>query len=278
MTASALRSRPLVLLILGVLLAAGCDATARAEMSAAQRETVLAEAQAAYDRGVAAIRSDPEAAREAFRESAQRFRQLVDDGVENGSLHYNLGNAFFQAGEPGRAILHYRWAETLIPGDAKLRQNLATARSQRRTRIEPSGGRALADAVLGWHARTSVGGRYNVFAVAYVGFWGLLVALIFRPSASLRWIAAVLAVAWLAAGLSVGVDLLQRGEQRVGVVLVDDVVVRKGNGEGFEPVFEEALHEGAEFELRDRRTGWLHIEVPDGSAGWIPESAAALVG
>jgi len=62
------------------------------------------------------------------------------------------------------------------------------------------------------------------------------------------------------------------------VVLVDDVIARKGNGEGFEPQFEEPLHQGVEFEVLDRRPGWFQVELADGQRGWIRTDQAALIG
>jgi hypothetical protein len=248
-----------------------------AALSEDQRVAILSEAQALYDRGVALRGSDPEAAREAFIDAAGRFRQLVDDGVKNGRLHYNLGNAYLQAGEIGRAILEYRRAEQYIAGDARLAHNLEYARSLRRNRIPPSGERALLRALLGWHFRTSVGARFTVFTAAYVLFWLVLLVHLFRPAAAGRWTAVVAAVLWLTCGASVLADLIQNNAAREGVVLSDDVIVRKGNGEGFEPQFEQPLHQGVEFEVLDRRPDWLQIELRDGKSGWVRSDQVGLI-
>jgi tetratricopeptide (TPR) repeat protein len=259
------------------LAAAGWSQHAAAELSAEQRRVILDEAQALYDRGVAERRADPETAQQAFVDSAARFQQLVDDGVVNGPLYYNLANAHLQAGEIGRAILHYRRAEQLIPGDGRLAHNLDYARSLRRNRIPPSGERALARALLIWHYKTSLTARFGIFSVAYLLFWLVLLLHLFRPAALWRWSAVVLALLWVACGLSVVVDLAHQRGADEGVVLVDDVVVRKGNGEGFEPQFEQPLHQGVEFEVLDRRADWLQIELPDGKSGWIPAGTAGLI-
>ena len=242
----------------------------------AQRVQILAEAQGAYDSGISVLRGDPQGANEAFHSAAARFQQLVDDGISNGTLHYNLANAYLQAGELGRAILHYRKAHKLIPGDARLEHNLEYARTLRRSRIAPSGQRALAGALLGWHERFSLRARFHAFLGAYVFFWVLLAALLLRPWPPGRWLAVVAAVAWLACGVSVAADLLadQGGE---AVVLADDVVVRKGNSTGFEPQFEQPLHQGVELRILDERGGWLYIELPNGKTGWIPADQAGVV-
>ncbi len=52
-----------------------------------------------------------------FRLAAQRFDSIIASGVVNGRLEFNSGNCYLQAGDLGNAILHYRRAQRLIPGD-----------------------------------------------------------------------------------------------------------------------------------------------------------------
>jgi len=250
--------------------------SAQAGLSDDQRRTLLDEAQAAYDRGASILPTEPVAAREAFRTAATRFQQLVDDGIRNGPLYYNLGNAYLQSGDLGRAILGYRAALEYEPGDPSLLHNLEHARSLRRNQIAPSGERALREALLGWHDRTSLGVRFAVFATTWFGFWILLTVTRFRRVPGAAWIAVACAVFWLATGVSVGADLA-KGRPPAGVVLADEVVVRKGNGDGFAPQFEETLHPGVEFILRDERPGWIEIELPNETTGWIRRDEAGLV-
>ena len=47
----------------------------------------------------------------------------MEQVVVNGALLYNLGNARLQAGDVGKAIVSYRRAERLIPGDERLELN-----------------------------------------------------------------------------------------------------------------------------------------------------------
>ena len=64
-----------------------------------------------------------------YAESAQLYEALLSDGYIHAALHYNLGNAYFQQDDLGRAILNYMRAERLSPRDPDVRANLALARS-----------------------------------------------------------------------------------------------------------------------------------------------------
>jgi len=262
-----------VLAVLAVLAAN----PAHAALSDQQRQQILSEAREAYNAGLTTVRKDPQQAALSFADAARRFQQLVDEGVVNGRLEYNLGNALLQMGEVGRSIQHSRAAENLIPGDPKLRHNLEYARSLTQSHIAPSGGRALSAALLGWHRNTTIRARFTVFITAYLVFWLLLTVSLVAPRPWWWWPVAATGVVWLACGLSVGADLLGTGHYREGVVLLDDVVVRKGNSEGFEPQFQQPLHQGVEFRVLEQRPGWLSIELPDGKSGWIRADAAGLL-
>ena len=64
-----------------------------------------------------------------YRESADLLESLLADGFRNGAVYYNLGNAYFRAGEYGRAIAAYRKAKPYRPRDPYLEANLRQALS-----------------------------------------------------------------------------------------------------------------------------------------------------
>src|SRR5262245_33802210 len=74
-----------------------------------------------------------------YRESAALLESLLSDGFRNGAVYYNLGNAYFRAGEYGRAIAAYRKAKPYRPRDPYLESNLRQALSVAPGRLpEPS--------------------------------------------------------------------------------------------------------------------------------------------
>ena len=242
-----------------------------------QRVVLLDEAQRAFDRGVELRQASPAEAATSFRQAADKFQIIVDSGLRNGRLYYNLANACLESGRLGRAIANYRRAERLLPGDGRVEHNLSYARSLRRDQIETAGQQAFLHTLFFWHYGTSLRLRYVLAVALYVLFWLLMIARTFVRRWRWRYVLVPVLAAWVVLGCSVAVEAYQQSTSLAGVLAADEVVVRKGNGEGFEPQYKQALHEGVEFVVLERRHDWLLIELPDGKTGWIRADQAEII-
>ncbi len=250
---------------------------ARAQPVLLDLREVFEEALADFEEGLQVQAENPDRARRRFRLAVQGFETIAAAGVVNGRLEFNLGNSYLQAGDLGRAILHYRRAQRLIPGDDLLEGNLKVAQSRCLTTIRPTRRNAFLRSVFFWHYDTSVAGRAKAAIVLYAAFWVLLAARNFMPGKALTTLLIGCAVMAVALGASVAVDDLLDRNAPGGVVTAMDVVVQKGPGLAYQRQFEQPLQPGVEFTLRRRRGDWLSIELPDGQIGWIETAAVELV-
>jgi tetratricopeptide (TPR) repeat protein len=259
------------------LLAGLLSQPALGAMSRVRRSEVFYQAQRAYEQATQLGRDDGDQAEKLLRDAANGYQALVDDGVVNGRLYYNLGNTCLRLNEIGKAILYYRKAQRYLAEDDRLSEGLRVARSVRRNDIPVAGRTALIHALLFWHYSSTLRARATVGIAAYVAFWLIAIAATFVPRAGWRYPLIVLAVVWVSLGVSVAVSAYGEQNWREGIVVADDVVVGKDPGLEPSPAFEEKLHQGVEFELLGEQSRWYHIELPDGKTGWIPKSAAALI-
>ena len=263
---------------LGIVAATLASAgSVRGELSRQQRIGILNEAVRAFDQATDAAGKDPDRGLQLYRGAAQGFEALVNDGVVNGKLYYNLGNTYLRMGELGRAILWYRRAQALVPGDGRLAGNLEYARSRRRNQLPTGQARALLRRVFFWHYGTALGGRLRTAALCYGLVWVLLAVHLFRRGTVMKAAAAVLLIVSLAAAGSVARQTTQGQAHGQGVVVADDVSVHVDAGENYDLQFKEALHQGVEFGLIKSRGDWHHVELPDGKSGWIRRDAAELI-
>ena len=218
--------------------------------------------------------ADQSQSAELYRKAAIRFEKLVQDGVVNGKLYYNLGNTYFQLHDLGRTVLNYRRAQLYLPSDDNLRQNLLTARSQQADRIDQRQEAQLAKTLLFWHYDLPVQVRLTLLVAANALLWGGLGLRIYRGRG--RWWpqAVALALALLMAG-----SLLHErfGRHLQGVLVAAETTARKGDGPAYAKSFDEPLHAGLEFSLVEKRGEWLYIELADGRRCWVPVEGAEII-
>lgn len=251
--------------------AIGCASPPEAQR--AQLEQALKE----FDQAHLIQPDRPDRARQLFRSAAQRFESIVAGGIGNGRLEYNLANSYLQAGELGRAVLHYRRAERLRPRDPLLHNNLREAKSRCLTNIPPTRGSALLKSIFFWHYDTSTRERVCAAGCTYVLLWILLALRSAWPSRSLAISAMFSAGATMVLGGSAAVDSWSDGHAPGGVVTGVDVVVHKGPGSIYQRQFEQPLQQGVEFTRIGERGDWWNIRLPDGHSGWIDAIEADLV-
>ena len=243
--------------------------------------TELQAAQTAYDQGVESARTDPAAAQKYFAQAANGFDKVVKSGVTNGKLLYNLGNAQVQAKQIGSGIGSYLQAQRIMPGDSQLQSNLAHARTLVKDRFDSGGGILMEDVSDWWHL-ISFNSRLTLAGIFWIAAWSIAAFLLHQPAAARHETARVLVrrVAWGLAmcgvilGATVVSDITAAQLWPQGVTTSDGVMVRKGNGDGFDPQFAEPLSQGVEFRVLQRRPGWLLIRLGDGKSGWISATQA----
>jgi hypothetical protein len=270
--------RSLTLLLIAVsMLGAQPSLPPSASLEAEEAQTLFDEANRLFRRGNELSRTDPVAAKNAYRGAVIRFERIVADGnIHNGKLYYNIGNAYFRLDDLGRTILNYRRAGQFLAGDENLAQNLRYARSRRADQIEQKQETQVLQTLLFWHYDLSAGTRSTIFAVFFLAFWVLAsLRLYFADRIPRALLAACGALALLFFGsLAWEMTAGDRGE---GVVLAEQVIARKGDGDTYEPSFNEPLHAGTEFELIEDRGDWYQVELADGPRCWIPAASAGLV-
>jgi hypothetical protein len=224
------------------------------------------QAEDAYRRAIAV--QDPARARQEFRTAAERYEELIAAGHANGRLYINLGSAYLGAGDVGRAVLNYRRAEQVCPGDDRLRSGL----DQALQRVE-----GVSAPRLSWWLRATGATHLGVAARAWAGGglyltgWLLLVGWRWFGNRALALGGGLTLLVGLASLGSAGGQLAYDAVRPAGVVCAEGVILRQGNGPSFPACREQPLPPGCEFRVLQQTGGWQRVLLGDGTAGWIPE-------
>jgi hypothetical protein len=239
---------------------------------------LVARAEAAFRQGERLVEVSPEKARQAFRESAQWFEAVREQGYANAALDRNEGNARLLGGDVGRAVFAYRRGLRLAPGDRALRDNLAYARSRVLHPTPDDFARPSIDHRLSWPPHLTVWELLGLMAGAY-GL-GCVAFTRWRMTRRRAWLTlggAALAVAMGMGAVGAYGAARDRVEARHPLVVIaeDGVLLYKGNGFAY-PHHETPLNAGVEARLCFVRGDWLQIELGSGEVGWVPERYALV--
>jgi len=212
-----------------------------------------------------------------FGEAASTYHQLVAGGHISPTLYYNLGNAWFKAGQPGRAVAAYRHAQELAPRDPNVRFNLNFVRQQAIGTAAPP-----AESWQRWLAHLTVN-EWTMAAAACLWLW-LLVLIIreLRPStrSGLRTAAVIAGIAALASMLAAALAIYVNTARREAVVIVPQTIVRFGPLEDSREYYQ--LRDGAEVLVLDEKRlspneSWLQVRDSSRRVGWLKRDQVAIL-
>ena len=206
-----------------------------------------------------------------FESAVSAYEGVIAQGVIDGQVFYNLGNAYYKNRQLGRAILSFERALKLMPGDVDVLANLAFANAQKTDR-ESSEDVNLLTRILG-----AIYDFFGLDALALMvcfflfGLGGVVVGWIFVPVRRLLWgsLLVVLGCAFLASASLLAFKIHEYQIPRA-VVLSEEAVGRSGPGTDFLQVF--TLHEGTKVAIERVEGRWLLVRVRAGLGGWLEVS------
>jgi len=214
-----------------------------------------------------------------FAAAERCYRLLLAQGVDSGSVYYNLGNACFKQKKLGEAIYYWERARRKLPGDSDVRENLQLANLLVVDRIDvPEDPLPVRLLSRGVHLLTIAQESkivLTLFIMANVLFGAYL--LVRRPRLAFWALTASLTAALLAAFFagSLAWKVYQENHRKQGVIVEQKVDIR--SGPGVENVAVVTVHEGIIVRIRGESNGWYQISLPNGWNGWLPGSSVRIL-
>jgi tetratricopeptide (TPR) repeat protein len=221
----------------------------------------FADANAAYARG-------------EFEVAARGYERLVESGVEDGDVFYDLGLSYARLGQHGRAVAAFERALSVRPGDAEALAALESSRGILGRRRAEREGEAYVDAgpptlegLYGWASENTLAVLLLLFeALLALALGSLFFVKAERPRIALGIIAPVsaLGLAFAAVGLSARTGALDPGA--AAIVVREGAPMREGPS-GDASVRHEAL-EGERVYVTAEDGDFSRIQAGS-RAGWI---------
>jgi hypothetical protein len=252
-----LRSAIMLMLIMLAL-------AARAE--AQDPTTVFNEGVSAYQRG-------------HFDSAATAFTRIIQGGIDDSRVWYNLGNSHFKSGHIGAALISYRRGMRLTPRDADLVANYRYVRLFAADKIEPVGELFL---TTWWRAAVEKLSIYEARWLAAFVFWIAAIITIWRfwPDFNKRaafpiWIVAAIWVVWLVTTGASATCYARDVVSKDGFVIATQTDVR--GGPGAEYTLQFVAHDGLAGSVERSESGWHLIRFPNGLKGWLQAGSFEII-
>ena len=239
----------------------------RAAEASASDKQLWEEATAAYQEG-------------RWSDAVTAYEAILATGRTAPELQYNLGNAWFKAGEPARAILCYERALKLDPSYDDARYNLEFAREQTQDRID-----VVPEFIIERWGRSACylldSDTWTVLFFVFAAVFAVLL-LAFLLSARTSWKRVGFyggIVVLLLALLCLDFAHWQLADYRKAdsAIVMRPVCSAKSSPSEASAKDLFVLHEGTKVKILDEVGGWKNIELSDGRTGWVPASDIEVI-
>jgi tetratricopeptide (TPR) repeat protein len=204
---------------------------------------------------------------EQYDEAIKTYTLFLKQGLESGSLYYNLGNCFLKKGEMGRAILNYERAKRLIPLDSDLDSNARVARSLVRNSPSEAPGIRIAGSMEQCFDWISIDGLALLLSILYGASIVILTSTIFFQTSRRR------SKAWLLL-LALAFILCAFGLDRKISLLGQEAIITARTAEARYQPFDLApthfiLDEGNRIRILRSSKEWSKVKRTDQKVGWV---------
>ncbi len=212
-----------------------------------------------------------------FDTAAYYYEKIIESGLENAAVFFNLGNALYRQKKLGAARLAYEKAACLDPNDPDIAANIRFIQSNLVDRV-PEPERGFIDIVL-WklHTLLSLKTQLWISLVLWYAIWFALCWSLFASHNVRLWIIYLSVLGGLlltALGVSIGVKIYE-SEKATYAVVLDPSVDAKNEPDGTTVLF--TIHEGTKLRIRKTVDEWFLVSLPNGVSGWVERKSVGKI-
>ena len=205
------------------------------------------------------------------------YTKIIDAGVKNGAVYYNMGNCYYRLSMPGPARLYYEKAAALMPNDADIEANIKFIKSvivDRSTDEQAESDDFLTTVLYSIHTMLPLNVQLIAACALLFALALLCSAILLKKGLARLWLAygAVLCALLLSVvGVSAGYKIYAMESVQYAIIMAPSVDA-KNQPSGAQTLF--TAHEGTKLRIRNTVGEWCLVNLPNGASGWV--QAAAL--
>ena len=207
-----------------------------------------------------------------YDEAIEGYTRIINKGVTNPDVYYNLGNAYVKTGDAGRAILNYERSLELAPGNDDVAYNLSLVRKQISAEETSDSGNLLSRIIT-----------LNKSADMMSFFYAMtFLALSLRALASkdefkkklVKLSSAFALITIFFIGIA-AIQIYNQESTNYAIVISEKAPVYEvpmGKGEAI-----TTINTGAKVTVLDKDSNWLKISTTNGLVGWLQNENTGLI-
>ena len=218
-------------------------------------------------------------ATEEYDKAISAYEQILEEGKVSAKLYFNLGNAYYKAGNINNAILNYERAKLLAPQDEDIQFNLELANQYVVTKIDE----LPKPFFTRWKQRIInlfPADSWSLISItAFIFFLGLLGLFLFSRRVGVKRFAFWTGIVFvLVSAFSFSFAAQQKKElvkRNQAIVFCPRVTVKSSPAKSGTDLF--LLYEGVKVQVTDSLNTWKEIRLNDGNEGWLPDSCIVKI-
>ncbi len=202
-----------------------------------------------------------------FSTAISKYEKLIESGVENPALFYNLGNAYYHMGKKGLAIANYERALDLNPSFKMAKDNLDKVLNETKRNL------AIPDESLWWkylfiwHYGLNLQWTWGICLVFWIIGWTLFAFLMWVKKEVKKYFLILSLICLLVSIVFFTSAIIKKMTPPLGVIVVSESSVRIAPSNNSPTRFN--LYEGDRVRVRREDNGWALILTVDKEQGWI---------
>lgn len=210
-----------------------------------------------------------------YQQAIADYNAVLKQGA-SAEVYYNLGNAYYRAGNITQSVLAYERARLLSPGDSDIKYNLQFVNNKTIDKITPQSEMFFITWYHSLVSLTSVDGWGKIAYLSLALACLLIMLYLFVGNIHAREVGFYGAIVFTVVFLLSNVFAYQQRRlfvERTGAIVISPAVSgKKAPAEGGTNVF--TIHEGTRVDITDKTMkAWRAVRLADGREGWVKATA-----
>jgi len=208
------------------------------------------------------------------------YAKIIDAGIKNDAVYYNMGNCRYRLTKPGMARLYYEKAAALSPNDPDIEANINFITSiivDRQAGGDARESDFLTSVFYGVHTLLPLNAQLIAVCALLFILAAIASAMLFKRGLARLWLAygaALCALLIITVGASAAYKIYALETKQYAIILAPSVDA-KNQPSGAQTLF--TAHEGTKLQIRKTVGEWSLVSLSNGASGWVTTAALGKI-